>query len=240
MKLLCILSIVFVVSFVVWDRLTRKYVNFWRLIFVCGPKGSGKTSDMSKRLVKAKRSGQTVYCNVRVPGCYYIEADKDIGKYEFEENSLVLVDEAGSIWDKRSYKDFPAYVRNWFQLQRHYKLTVVLYSQDWDVDAKIRKLCDEMYILEKYFRVVSIGKGIYKKICINESTAEASSNVDHNLHYMPLLSPRSRTFTFIPKWAGIFDSFVAPKLPYKPFEYIEIPQELNKLYHIKKNENRDE
>ena len=239
-KYLLIFCVVLLVVYVIWDRLTYKYVNKWRLVFVCGPKGSGKSTDLTKRAVKAIRKGQIVYCTERIPGTYYIDASKDIGKYEFIENSLVLIDEAGMIWDSRKYKDFPAYVRDWFKLQRHYKLNVVLYSQDWDIDKKIRMLCDELYILDKKFRVFSIGKGIYKKITINESTAEATSNVDHNLHFMPLLSPRSRTFTFIPRWAGIFDSFIAPKLDFKPFEFIDIPQELYKVYNIKEKENKGE
>lgn len=240
MKYLIILFCVLLVIYIIWDRLTYKYVNKWRLTFVCGPKGSGKTSDLTKRCVKAIRKGQKVYCTEYIPGTYHIDASKDIGKYDFEPNSLVLVDEAGMIWDSRKYKDFPTYVRDWFKLQRHYKLNVVLYSQDWDIDKRIRLLCDELYILDKKARVFSIGKGIYKKITINDSTAEATSNVDHNLHFMPLLSPRSRTFTFIPKWAGLFDSFIAPKLDFKPFEQVPIPEELYKVYKIKMPENTGE
>lgn len=237
MKVLLILSCVLLVIYIIWDRLTYKYVNKWRLIFVCGPKGTGKTSDLVKRAVKAIRKGQKVYCTERIPGTYYIDAKKDIGKYHFDENSLVLIDEVGMIYDNRKYKDFPDYVRDWYKLQRHRKITVVMYSQSWDIDLKLKWLCDEMYILDKKFRVLSIGKGVYKQVVINDSSAQASSNVDQNLQYMPLLSPRSRTFTFIPKWAGLYDSFIAPKLDFKPFEMIPIPEELYKVYKIKMPEN---
>lgn len=239
MKFLCILFCFLTVFLLIWDRLTYKYLNRWKLIFVCGPKGTGKSTDLVKRRVKAIRKGQKVYCTEPIPGTYQINPTSDIGKYEFDEDSLVLIDEVGMVWDSRKYKDFPSYVNDWFRLQRHRKITVVMYSQDWDVDKRIRTQCDEMYLLEKRFRVFSIGKGIYKQITINESTAEASSNVDHNLHFMPLLSPHSRTFTFIPKWAGLFDSFIAPKLDYKLFKFIDIPESLYALYRIKTENSSD-
>lgn len=230
MKILCYLLIFLAVFLLIWHFLTKKYLNPYKLIIVIGPKGSGKTSDLTKRAIKAINKGQTVYCTESIPGTYTINAKEDIGIYEFEPNSLVLVDERGMVWNRRKYKDFPDYVRNWAKLQRHYKLNVVLYSQDSDIDLTLRTLADSMYILDKFGRVFSVGKGIYKKIVLTESTADTTANVRHNLDYMPLLTPNSRTFTFIPKYAGVFDSYIAPKLKQKEFEYNPIPSECKHLF----------
>ena len=62
MKFLCILFCFLTVFLLIWDRLTYKYLNRWKLIFVCGPKGTGKSTDLVKRRVKAIRKGQKVYC----------------------------------------------------------------------------------------------------------------------------------------------------------------------------------
>lgn len=47
------------------------------------------------------------------------------------------------IWDNRGFKNFPTEVRDYFKLQRHYKHVVILASQTFDVDKKIRDLADD-------------------------------------------------------------------------------------------------
>ena len=96
-----------------------------------------------------------------------------------------IIDEVGIIWDNRGFKNFPSEVRDYFKLQRHYKHVVILASQTFDVDKKIRDLADdqtfdvdkkirdladEMYLVSKKFRVFSYAKKILRKTVLVEAT----------------------------------------------------------------------
>ena len=47
-------------------------------------------------------------------------------------------------------------VVEFFRYQRHHKLTIYMFSQSFDVDKKLRDLCDELYLLKSFARVFSI------------------------------------------------------------------------------------
>ena len=51
---------------------------------------------------------------------------RDIGFKQIPPNSVLLVDEVGMIWDNRQFKNFKPEVRDWFKLQRHYRVKVYL------------------------------------------------------------------------------------------------------------------
>ena len=140
----------------------------------------------------------------------------------FPEHSVIIIDEVGMIWDNRQFKNFKPEVRDWFKLQRHYKVKVVMASQTFDVDKKLRDLCDSMFLLEKKFRVFSYGKRIIRKLTIIEASDMAESRITDSLAFDSLFFfwAGSRTLTFIPHWAPYFDSFSAPALPEGDFQYI--------------------
>ncbi|MBQ7859833.1 MAG: hypothetical protein IJ347_06865, partial [Faecalibacterium sp.] len=50
-------------------------------------------------------------------------------------------------------------------------------------------------------------------ITIVQPSAEAPSTLVDSLEFAPFIAPGSMEFTFIPRWAGLFDSFAAPDLP---------------------------
>lgn len=214
---------------------TKKYVNPYTLNMVFGKKGSGKSTLLTKLALNYIKKGRKVYSTEKIVGTYHISPE-DVGYYEFDENSVVLIDEVGMVWDNRDFKNFKTDVRDWFKLQRHRKITVYLFSQSFDVDKKIRDLCDNMYLLTKFARVFSIAKRINKKLVLNNSTAEAPSKIDEDLVFDSILFifSGSRIVTFIPKYAKYFDSFKNDKLKEKEFEYIPvITYENNKKHSIK-------
>ena len=137
------------------------------------------------------------------------------------------------IWDKRNFKNFPPEVRDYFKLQRHYKHVVILASQTFDVDVKIRDLADEMYLVTKSLRVFSYAKKILRKTVLVKSTAEAPAKISEDLEFDNLLLfwAGSRKLTFIPKYAKYFDSFKTPSLKDKEFEFqpLEIPVKDDKI-----------
>lgn len=146
-------------------------------------------------------------------------SDEDIGFKQIPPNSVLLVDEVGMIWDNRQFKNFKPEVRDWFKLQRHYRVKVYLFSQTFDIDKKLRDLTDDMYLIEKRFRIFAYGKRILKKCVLTEATSDQPSRIDENLKFDSLLFfwAGSRTLTLIPRWATSFDSFAAPELPAKRY-----------------------
>lgn len=202
---------------------TKKFLNPYKLIFIFGKKGSGKSTLLTKYALMYLKRGWNVYSTEKCPGTYQI-SPSDVGFSYFPPRSVIIVDEVGMIWDNRGFKNFPPEVRDYFKLQRHYKHIVILASQTFDVDKKIRDLADEMYLVEKKFRVFSYAKKILRKTVLLESTASqgGESRISEDLVFDSLLFfwAGSRRFTYIPKYTQYFDSYGVPDLPAKDFERV--------------------
>lgn len=193
---------------------TKKYLNPYKLVFIFGKKGSGKSTLLTKKIYEAKMAGRPVYANFPVPGAHLIESVRDtVGYYAFEPGAVVFLDECGTIYDNRLFKSFKPAERDYFKLQRHYQNTVYMSSQSFDIDLKLRELTDEMYLVRKMFRVFSVARRIDRHITITQPGPDAPSTLQDSLEFAPLFSPRAVQITFIPRWAGLFDSFAAPELP---------------------------
>lgn len=193
---------------------TRKYLNPYKLIMIFGKKGCGKTTYLTKLAFLHYKSGWTVFSTSNIPYAHVISADM-IGKYWFPENSVLLVDEVGMIWDNRKFKDFKDSTRDWFKYQRHNRVKVYLFSQSFDIDKKLRDLCDGMYLLTNFMRVFSYGRKISKNFVLNKSTADSPSNIAENLEFEPFIFffLGTRTLTFIPRWSKFFDSHDRLNIP---------------------------
>ena len=206
--------LVVMVSVIAFLQYSKKFLNPYKLFMVFGKKGSGKSTLLTKLCLDYIKKGRPVYSTLPVPGTYHLDA-KDIGYKYFPPNSVLMIDEVGMIWDNRNFKKFDEKVRDFFKLQRHYKLVVYLFSQTFDIDKKLRDLTDHMYLVEKKARVFTWAKRITKRVVLNKSTAEAPSKIDEDLVFDPLLFfwAGTRRFTFIPKYVKYFDSFTTPELP---------------------------
>lgn len=217
MKLFIFLIIV-AVLLLVFDLKTRKYLNPYKLYLVFGKKGSGKSTYLVKLARKHLKKHWLVYTNMDelfIPGVRHFNV-QHLGEYVPEAHSLLLLDEVGMIWDNRDYKVFKPSVRDFFKLQRHYKVKVYMASQSFDVDKKLRDLCDGMYLHTNFARVFTLGKRITRKITITQSTSEAESRIAQDLKICP---PWEWTLTYIPRWARCFDSHTIPDMP--KLEYSE-------------------
>lgn len=196
-----------------WDFTTRKYLNPYKLYLVFGKKGSGKSTYLVKLARKHLKKGWIVYTNMEelfMPGVRHFEI-KHLGDFVPEAHSLLLLDEVGMIWDNRDYKTFKPQVRDFFKLQRHYHVKVYMASQTFDVDKKLRDLCDGMYLHSNFARVFTLGKRITRKVVITESTSEAESRISEDLKICPFWE---WTLTYIPRWAKFFDSHAIPDKPH--------------------------
>lgn len=219
--MLLILMALVVAFLVVFHFTTRKYLNPYKLIFIFAKKGQGKSTLLTKMALHHLRKGWEVYSTEPIPGCHLI-VPEDIGYFEFPPHSLIVIDEIGMIWDNRNFKSFKPEVRDWFKLQRHRKCKVICASQSFDVDKKIRDLADDMFLLQKKFRVFSYGKRILKILDITEATGDSESRIVDNLKFDSILWfwAGSRTLTFIPAWTKYFNTFAAPELGHKDFPVI--------------------
>lgn len=216
-----IICIVLIVSVVPFFYLSIKYRNPYKLIFIFGKKGSGKTTMLTKLAYKYNKRHIPVYCNTEIPGTYLIDA-QDIGFYNFPPNSVIMIDEVSLIWDNRNFKSFKPEVGKFFRLQRHHKLTVYMFSQTFDVDLKLRNLTDKMFLLQNFFGWLSYAKEIRRKIVVVDPSEDKESRIADKLVIPPWYTAifGSREFIFVPRWAKYFDShIIEDPLPEKEYQY---------------------
>lgn len=209
MKTLVLCFMAFMGLMSVYEFATRKYLNPYKLYLVFGKKGSGKSTYLVKLAKQHLKKGWKVYTNMEelfMPGVRHFNI-QHLGDFVPEARSLLLLDEVGMIWDNRDYKVFKPAVRDFFKLQRHYHVKVYMASQTFDVDKKLRDLCDGMFLHQNFARVFTLGKRIVRKVVITQSTSEAESRISEDLVVLPFWN---WTLTYIPKWARYFDSHAVP------------------------------
>lgn len=184
---------------------------------IYGKKGAGKTTYLTRMSIKFNRDGWHVFSNTEIFGTYKLNTDW-IGRFDFPEKSVLLLDEVGMIWDNRNFKSFPSEVRDFFKLQRHKRVYVIMASQSFDIDKKLRDLTDEMFLLQNLFNVFTVAKKINKYQTI--------SNQDNNDNSNDSISCLTETYKFSsffswqwiynPRYFKFFNSFESVKLPQAP------------------------
>lgn len=227
-----VIGLVFLFHFV-----TKKYLNPFKLTMIFGKKGCGKTTFLTKTALQHIKRGWLVFSTENIPGTFKIDPSQ-IGQFMIPPYSVLLVDEVGMVWDNRDFKNFKNSVRDWFKLQRHYKVKVYLFSQTFDIDKKLRDLTDQMYYLENKFRIFSWAKKIDKHCVLTQAESDRPSTIAENLQFEPfLLWPfGSRMLTYIPKYSKYFDSYGVPELPSYPWERWDSKSEdIQKLSFIASN-----
>ena len=207
-------------AFLVWFTVqSRRYNNPYRLIFIFGKKGAGKSLYMVKQMMKYLKKGWTVYTdidNCNLPGVRIMHA-MDLSEFAPVENSAIFLDEAGILFDNRNFKNFNSGLRDFFKLQRKYKCRVFLNSQSFDIDKKIRDVTDHMGLIVSVGNVFSIYRPIRRSITLTQPSAEAESRIADKLSFESLFKWQ---ITYLPKYFNYFDSFAAPERPPLPFNEI--------------------
>lgn len=178
---------------------------------IFGKKGSGKNTLLTKLSIQYNQKGYKVFSDSEIYGTFRLDTNW-IGRYDFPENSVLMVSEAGITWDNRDFKSFSKEVRNFFKLQRHKKVIVYLASQSFDVDKKLRDLTDEMYLLTNYMGIFSVAKKINKHIAIHnasdENDGESFLTETYSFDF-----PWNWKLTYIPRYIAFFNSFEAQSFP---------------------------
>lgn len=202
----------FCVFFVI-SYLASRFMSPYRLTYLFGLKGAGKSTFMAKLMLEDIRKGWTVYTNmtdVIIPGVHIFQS-KQLENMVPPPRSSVYIDEAGLVWDNRKYKEFGDGLVEYFKLQRKYKNKVTMNSQALDVDKKIRDLIDSMYLCSNLLGCIGICRPLRRTIKVLEAQGNSESRLAMNLVFEGIT--KLKVF-WMPSYWKWFDSFKAPARPY--------------------------
>lgn len=237
METLIYIFLVFDLIFITWHYATRKFINPYTMDLYIGNKGCGKSSTMAKMIKKDIKNNVTVYANVNDIKINDVRQYDtfDLG-HKKVENATVYVDEVSLFFDNRNYKNTSKEFISWLREVRHNRLKVNLFTQSYDCDKKIRTMCDNIYIGQRYFRVLTIWRRLRKNVAIKEEAMTAESQIVDELNFTPWWLPGSIKITYIPRYIKYFDSFkdlqdYKENLPYKK---VKDGYEIKKLKQVKR------
>lgn len=212
------LFFIFVLTFLaILNIYSRAFNNPYKLYFIFGKKGSGKSTLMTKIAIKYLKRGYKVYSNYYIPGTYTYNP-QDISTFAFSPDSVVLLDEIGLEFNARDWSKFPTGVREIFKLQRKYHFILYCNSQSFDVDKQIRDLADQLYICKCYFNIISIARPVIKIQGVFNSEDNGMGELGEAYRYDFFFNS---IFTFIPRYSVFFDSFSRPDRKEIPSTYQE-------------------
>ena len=226
--------LLFVVAAFCYSLAVRKYKNPYKLFMVFGKKGSGKSSYLVRQAIRYQKKGYIVYTNMSdccLQDIRIIDPDR-IGDFVPVANSVLLLDEVGMLYDNRNYRNFKPSVRDFFKLQRHYKVICYLASQSFDIDKKLRDLTDEMFLISNVATAFSLVRPIRKTVTLTEATAEGESRIAENLKFRFFTSWR---LYWIPSTIKYFESF---KVPEKEELKYQLPDNPIKIKRVRANKVR--
>lgn len=195
-------------SLLIWSGV--KYRNPYKLIFLFGKKGSGKTTLLVRYMIEYHKKGYNVYTNmdgVNLPFVVKISVN-DLETYAAAQKSCICLDEVGIDFDSRKFKTFKDGWRDYFKFQRQYKNVVIMTSQTWDVDKKVRDLTDKFFLCGK-IGPISYAREIRRGIVLTMPTSEAESRIADSLDY----KPGGLRLCWIPKYSKYYQSFNPPERP---------------------------
>lgn len=197
-------------------RFILKFANPYKLIYVFGLKGAGKSTFMVKNMLRDLKRGWKVYTNmpdVAIDCVRFFDVNELI-THTPPPKSSIYIDEAGLVWDNRGFKSFDSGYTAFFKLQRKYKCKVTINSQSFDVDKKIRDLVDQMYLMTNVFNVIGVARPIRRTIKLLEAQGNSEARIADNLRFSSITQFK---FFWMPKYWKFFNSFEAPKREHVSF-----------------------
>ena len=207
-----LLRILFLVigSFFLFDRLTSKYKDSsdYTCDLYLGKKRSGKTTILTAKNIYYQLKGRKVYSNYYVPGSYEFNPNLIGTDYMVPPGSVLIIDEIGIVFNNRSWESFDIKKIEWFKLQGHYKVKVIIATQSpTDFDKVIRELVDNIFIVKKILRVFILSRPVGKTLDIANS--ESGTNIGGNIVFRYMYKGLPKIY-FLPRYTPFFDSFSTP------------------------------
>lgn len=209
-----IILILILILFLLWIIIGNIYyaIKHPKITFdlYFGVPGSGKSTIAAWIVNKCLKKKTKACCNVPIKGAYEVVKD-DIGKYLIKDCDL-LIDEAGIDYNNRHFNKFSDLETYFYKYHRHYKVNISMFSQDLDMDVKLRKLATRIFLVKKSILPGFVyRREIEKYIGIDEQTHQI---VDMYRFKFLLFGIK---YIYCPKLWKMFDSYSYKELPKKDF-----------------------
>lgn len=216
-KILFVFIACFFEVLIVFCSLTNKYCSPYTLDVYFGKKGCGKSTTLQKLAYKYYKKGWNCFCDRNdsfQPFVKQLDASK-LYMYKLPPNSVVFIGEANLHWDNRDFSSFPKPFQKYLRLQRHKRVKIVMFSQTYDTDKKIRDLADRLYIVKKRLRLWTTCTPYIKTPVILPAgeTRDTAKMADDFVRIPKFFF--SGVITFIPRWVNDFDSFIDDQSDYR-------------------------
>lgn len=233
LKLLIIIPAYFIITFTI-DRIKYPPSDI-KLVIKYGFPGVGKTVDIVRECLLARKKHRKVYTTVEdinIPGVIKFDP-QNYGKYRFYGDCLVLIDEAGIVFNNRNWKEFTENIE-YSKLHRHDKARIILYSQSpEDTDVTLRRLAQESWDMKKIFGYWSIQRKIICENTIVKAAADPDKGKNKTqgtyamnqryasifgglkIYHMPRFYGHNDTFIMPDRFKQIPCEMVPGLLPYK-------------------------
>mgnify|MGYP001078006075 CR=1 FL=1 len=170
-----------------------------------GAPGCGKSTYAAKLVRQCVKSNTPVYTNFPCKGALRLDVSS-IGVQDLRD-CLVIIDEAGIVYNNREFKSFPKPALEFFKLHRHYGVSLVFLSQGWDdCDKKIRNLCTS------YFNMSKLGPFTFIRRFAKRVGVDQDSKQIIDEYFKVSLLSGGLHFLFRPLYYKMFDSWDAPAL----------------------------
>lgn len=216
--------------------LNFKYRNPYKCVFVFGKKGAGKSCYMVRQMHRYLKKGWNVYTDmsdVRIPGVRIVQVG-DFSEFRPDPHSLVCLDEVGISMDNRSYKSFPPGLRDFFKFARKMEIVIIMNSQAYDVDKKVRDTTDSMLLLQSIGSLFCIARPIRRSITLTAASADHESRIADTLRFSSIFSWK---IYYMPSYFRYFDSKAMPIRPTVSFKTVQDDERYLKgpLYNFAKD-----
>ena len=200
--------------------LNLRYQNPYKCTFIFGKKGAGKSCYMVRQMHRYLRKGWNVYTDmedIKIPGVRIVSVAA-LASFRPEPHSLLCLDEVGITMDNRSFKTFPPGLRDFFKYVRKMQIVVIMNSQAYDVDKKVRDTTDSMLLLQSLGSLFCLARPICRSITITEPSADSESRIADVLRFSSFLSWR---LYYMPSYFRYFDSKAMPARSEVPYQTVE-------------------
>jgi len=194
--------------------------------------GAGKTTLLSRyakreldKIKKCKSDYLGVVANTPISGCYYVSDIRAFIKETRPEKTLLLIDEAGIVWNNRKMKITDEEIE-YVKLIRHRRSKLVAISQSYDdVDIVIRRLYTSMFLLNKVIGITLI-RPIKKFVTIDKETQQMVDGYKFRFLF-------SWGYIYRRLYYKLFDSYWLPEgresKSYADYQIIPYQKKLNKM-----------
>lgn len=210
-----------------------------------GDRGSGKSTLMALAAREFQKNGFKVYCQYPYKGAFKIPLiDKKIGGVTKQivdkdwlynanlRDSLVMIDEARTVWNSRAYSAWTESDEEFFNFIRKNNTYLILATQRYDgVDLNIRYACDYTFFIQrsKFFKnwsSVDVSRSCQVKIAdkqtqvVSRGYTKNAMKVNWDIAEMPITYAYFYRKPFYGDFDSLFTTDDKPELPAESWDTI--------------------